>query len=370
MCPAGVCDAINQIMDTLKVKLGELEAFYQTALFQQFAIKPISPLRMQSYLNNPRANTNDIVLYLRLKGDDLVAFRTILPDAVQVGEQTVKFGWCSGIWVDPKYRGQKISTSLLEDALEDWLGRLMFTNTTPVSEYCNLLTNQFKLLKERTGTRFYLYPHLNRIYEYRENYNKIKFILPFASLSMGVLSFCKSLIFNFSQVKCQYIESDFLDEECERYLKNYPITFFNRKVKEFHWMFRYPWLTQTVSWEEVYPFSYLKSQVAVKVVKVWSEGCFVGFFVYTIIDSRMKIIYYFMEENDLHLLTDRVVAIAQKNKIEYLTLLDSHLASLFKKKKSGFSFSKSYQSNIYTSFDVPGKESQLIFDGDGDNGFT
>lgn len=357
-------------MRILKIKLNELSAFCGSRLFRSFAVKPISPLRVDSYLNNPRANGNDTVLYLLLAGDELIAFRTILPDYVLFQGEVIKFGWCSGTWVAPEHRGQKLSIQLLDAVWEDWKGCLMFTNYTHLSERNNLSTHKFDLLEERSGLRFYLYPHLNQIYKDRSGYNKIKFILPLLSFGISTVSFIKSFIYKIFYSKTNYVEIAGLDQECRNCLEKYPDTFFNRKEKELDWIIQYTWITQFNQEDFVYPFSYLKKDYSLKVVKIRKENTFAGFFIYTIIQSNMKILYYFMEASLLPRMIDVVSQLAMKKKIEHLTLLNPPLARLFKKENKCFAFSKNYISNIYSSWTVSNERSLTIFDGDGDNCFT
>jgi hypothetical protein len=357
-------------MRILKIKLNELSAFCESRLFRFFSVKPISPLRVDSYLNNPRANGNDTVLYLLLAGDELIAFRSILPDYVLFQGEIVKFGWCSGAWVTPRHRGQRLSIQLFDAVCEDWKDGLMFTNYTYLSERNYLSTHKFNLLEERIGLRFYLFPHLNQIYKNRSGYSRIKFILPFLSFGISTVSFIRSFIYNIFYSKTNYVEMAGLDRECRNYLKKYPDTFFNRREKELDWIIQYPWITQSNQEDFVYPFSYLKNNYSLKVVKIMEENNFSGFFIYTIIQSKMKILYYFMETNLLPRMIDVVSQLAMKEKIEYLTLLNPPLARLFKKKNKCFAFSKGYISHVYSSLSVSNESSRTIFDGDGDYCFT
>ena len=356
-------------MDLIKIKLGELESFCNSSLFRQFPVKPISPLRVEAYLHNPRAQTEDVVLYMFVEKNELFAFRTILPDFIQFQNRTVRFGWCSGVWVNPKHRGQKLSLILLKNVLTDWNEKIMFTNYNKSSESINLMTHKFKILKERTGARFYLYPNLNEIYQNRKGYKWLRLILPFLSVGISAVSFFKLLIRKDSLIESSYTELPTFDQECKSFLKKYPDSFFNRKEQELEWIIQYPWITQSEYSDFIYPFSYANVSHTLKITKIIEKEIFVGFFVYTIINSKMKVLYYFIEEGKLRLLIDIVSRIARKNKIEYLTILESQIAGLLKKSNT-FAFSKDFTSNIYSTLDVTSDCNQMIFDGDGDNCFT
>jgi len=349
-------------MDLIKIKLNELETFCNSAVFQAFPIKPISPLRVKSYIENPHANANDIVLYMYVEGDEVIAFRTFLSDCIG---KSKPFAWCSGTWVKADCRGQKLSVKLLHEALSDWDNRLMFTNYAAASEHCYLTTRQFKILKNRTGFRFYLYPNFSEIYKERKH--RLKLLFPLLSTATWGISFLKSLL----PVNVpKFVELNTLDEDCRKYLWSFSKTFFNRKEIELEWIVKFSWITSDEHNDFVYPFSFSGIDYSLKIVKIFDNDFFVGFFIYTIINSKMKIIYHFLDNDKINLMVNAVTALAQKNKIAYLSILDPLLANRFRKKERCFAFSKQITSHIYSSFDIANEQNLTIFDGDGDNCFT
>ena len=350
-------------MDLIKVKLSELEGFFESVVFQLFTVKPISPLRVKSYVENPRANADDTVLYMFVENGELIAFRTVLSDCI--GKNT-PFGWCSGVWVKPEFRGQKLSVKLLHEALNDWNNRLMFTNYAPTSEFCNLSVQRFKVLKKRTGLRFYLYPDFKKMYKERKSYFKPFF--PLLSATVRGISFLKSLVLPAKAPK--FVELNSLDEDCRSFLRNSPATYFNRKEPELDWIIKFPWITSDEYSNFMYPFSFAKIDYSLKIVKVFDDNSFVGFFVYTIVNAKMKLIYHFFETNKENLLVNAVTVLARKNKIAYLNILDPLLAKLFREKSRCFAFSKTISSHIYSSLGIENEQNLTIFDGDGDNCFT
>jgi GNAT superfamily N-acetyltransferase len=356
-------------MELIKVKLNELKAFCDGDLFRAFSPKPLSPLRVASYLNNPRANPDDIVLYLYVENEQPVAFRSILPDSILLQGKETRFGWCSGVWVSPGHRGQKLSQRLLIEVFRDWDDRLMFTNYTKTSEHCNTATGKFRIIKQRTGLRFYLYPNFNRICRGRKHYRYIRPVLPLLTVLTGAVSFVQSLIGTRNRTE-HYVELPGLDEECKAHLDQFPATFFDRKARELTWMIQYPWVMPDDHAGFVYPFSYAGIHYRLRVVKIMEGNRFAGFFIYTVVHARMKVICHFVREDQYDRMAATVFALAKKNRIEYLTALDPAMAQRLKKSNRCFAFAKSYTSHIYGSWEVPNENRLLIFDGDGDNCFT
>ncbi|MDR1632895.1 MAG: hypothetical protein LBR97_08495 [Dysgonamonadaceae bacterium] len=355
-------------MDLIKIKLKDLRTFCHSDLFNKFSIKPISLLRVESYLNNPHANSEDYCVYLFVENDELITFRTILSDYVVVHGEKIPFGWCSGVYVKTEYSGQKLSVSLLNEVIKDWKNRLMFTNYAQASEHCNLSTGSFKILQQRTGLRFYFYPDFNRIYKDRANYHQIKWILPLLSVVSCGMSRIYRLIHFWK--KRHYTEMQSPDEECIKCLDNHPNTFFNRKAAEISWIIQYPWIMQSDGNDFSYPFSCRKKSYKLRVCKIFDKDRFAGFFIYTLIESQMKIIYSFVGKTDWNRMADVARDIAGKNRIEYLTILDPEIARFLKHEWGFFILSKQYTSNIYSSLHIENSDNKTIFDGDGDNCFT
>lgn len=120
-------------------------------------IVPLSPPRLASYLENPRAERSDRVLFVIRHEGRLVAYRTLLPDCFYDGAgQPRRFAWLSGNYVIPDFRRQGLSTRLLQLAVEQWGGKLMYTNYAPDSKAVYDQTGAFPLLVRRNGKRFHL----------------------------------------------------------------------------------------------------------------------------------------------------------------------------------------------------------------------
>jgi hypothetical protein len=145
-------------MEIKKISIDELDTFIHSDFFLNAPVKPISPLRALSYINNPNAEKDDIVLYMLIENNKIIAFRTLLPDMLN----DIKFCWLSGSYVAPDYRGQKLSLKLLENVFDDW-NNFASTNYTRSSIKIQLSTQKLKLLKERNGCIFYFYPNFNKL---------------------------------------------------------------------------------------------------------------------------------------------------------------------------------------------------------------
>ncbi len=355
-------------MDLIKIKLKDLNAFYESEFFESLSVKPITSLRVESFLANPRADLEDIVLYIYVDGSNLLSFVTVLADYIFCQGKTIKFGWPSATWVNPDYRGNKLSGKLMETAFHDWNERLMITNYTEVSEKVYLKTQLYYCLEERKGQRFYLYPDFKDICKDRKKYASVQFILPVLTWGTHFSSMLKSF-FSSSSVKNKYIELDRPDDECWQFLAKQKTTLFNRKEKELKWIFDCHWVTGSQHSHFDYPFSYAGIDYSLKVVKIFDQTEFVGFFVYSLVNSKMKILFHYLNLEKVCDTGKIIFKIAKKKRIAYLTVLDFQLI-IFLKKVKYFAFSKTISSHVYSTFPVERDNDGKIFDGDGDNCFT
>jgi uncharacterized protein (DUF2252 family) len=68
-------------MDVKMYSLEELESHFQNSPPWSSGTQSMSPLRLASYLKNPRAESSDMVLIeMRQAGRTAEAYRTLLPD--------------------------------------------------------------------------------------------------------------------------------------------------------------------------------------------------------------------------------------------------------------------------------------------------
>ncbi len=156
-------------MTIKKIRVKELLEFCNSKMYADFVVKPISPLRALSYVNNPRSNPDNYVLYMLFNNNNIIAFRTVLPDYIN----GVMFAWLSGVWVDNTHRGMKLSMSLFDEIFVDYNGKLAFTNYTGISEYNLLSTKKFAVVKNRTGKHFYFYPDFKKDFPHHKVLQKL-----------------------------------------------------------------------------------------------------------------------------------------------------------------------------------------------------
>lgn len=355
-------------MKIYKVALHELDELIKSDVYKQLQIKPITPLRAASYLRNPRAQPSDYVLYFMRKGSKLIAFRSLFAD--QLTGEKEQFAWLSGNWVHPDFRRQGHSEKLLEEAYSDWGGRLMFTNYAPSSLQLYLKSEKFKPIYSDSGSRFYLFAKPSKLL--KERVKGLQFLLRIADFFVSVFASTKVKTFKIEEIdhtKAEMIERP--DQECYKLLKESSKQFlFKRNKKSLKWVFSNPWVsTADKRFQKNYPFSSFSDSFKYHTLKLYSDGEFKGFVLYSIRDGHLKTLYHVLNESVKEIAAKHLINLAATKKLELLTILDSDLSQVIKSCEHPFIHVKNIEHRIYSSFDSVGIHDK-IQSGDGDFVFS
>lgn len=363
----------KQIDDKLylkKVRVKEIPGFIQSAFYQSLLVKPISGLRAKSYYHNPRASEDDFVLYLLFETDQLVGFRTILPDIVAPHSLNIKFGWCSGNWVAPEHRRKGFSKILLDEAYADWDNKLMYTNFARESHLLYNKTNYFKVLSERTRIRFYGKVNAEKLLKNRYYFNRIKPVLPIINIAIRAISRIKKSLFKPYKLEAHSVEVT----------TNYPKNFIAKKISEqdlfarnkleFKWADEYPWLSADQSNQNInYPFSLYEPNHQMWYITLKNDNKEPLKLILSSRGKNLKLLYNFSRDQNV-LAAKVIINFCYTNDFETFSLMDNELAGIIIKLKKPFIARKKSRMGIYSTFEVNGIESYHIQDGDGDYMFT
>jgi len=93
------------------------QALEKDSLWQGDVI-PISKHRALSFVHNPRAKEDDLVLIVAFEGNNVIGFRGALPDTFYIGNKKHPFVWGSSWWVAESHLGKELGTQMLNMILE------------------------------------------------------------------------------------------------------------------------------------------------------------------------------------------------------------------------------------------------------------
>lgn len=344
-------------------------------LFQSETL-PISDLRLQSYLHNPRAKPEDVLLISATKDDKIIAYRTMLPDDIIIGIQTIHFAWLSGIWVSADFRRKGIGKMLHQAAYQAWKGKLIGTEITPENEAVMCSSKLFEEPMIKVGVIFYFRSVLHEILIKR--YPSLKWLSPLFSLidkTINIYASVKRKIYfnpNFKN-KYNFIPTKELSEAATKYLNEVPpYSSTNRRPKELQWILDYPWISSDKMVKEAskhYYFSTYSENYAFDFIEIYHNKSIIGLVVLSFRDGVLKIPYFWASELELAELATYIINFAQKlgakKLISYHSLLNEQLIS-----KDRFNiFYKKTKRKYLVSKQLKTDNSLLLFnfeDGDGD----
>jgi len=237
--------------------LEELESHLQNSPSRPSGTQSMSPLRLASYLKNPRAESADVVLIEMREAGQLLAYRTLLPDHFITRQgQKVRFAWLSGNWVHPHYRRKGWSTSLLQSLEKAWEGRLMYTNYAPASKAVYDRSGSFREVFLREGKRYYLRAASEELLGKRMGGSRfLRKMDGFTNrIREGKLERFRQDI----SPGCHIEPLDGFDEESRKYISELQEdSLFQRDTEVFNWAINYPWITDKEAPSVDYHFSYL-----------------------------------------------------------------------------------------------------------------
>jgi GNAT superfamily N-acetyltransferase len=360
-----------------RIFASELLAFVSHPAYSSWDVVPISIHRAKSYVANPRCSANDVVLYLAFKNNTLVGYRTVLPDYIYSNNEEVKVGWLSGSWVDPKFRRQGISTSLLNEAFADWNGNLIFTNYAPEAKAVFDKSQMFTSANNLIGVRVYIKSCLSELLVNRGKVFKLMFPLLKAidfllNLVNVVPLFLKSI--NLKEVEFENLKSP--DDEVLSLFEKVNLESITRRgTRELNWIIDYPWLISAPLGDKIgqkYFFSSSPKRFEQNVLKVYKNNLLIGFIMLNIRDGVISAPYIYCENGNERLfakvLLKHAAIVGASRVTVFNELIAKELKLIF---PLGF-FSKTQNRNYYLTSSLHNKLKikPLFVEGDGDCAFV
>ena len=371
------------IPDTMNIHIKKftsdrLKEFIESQEYNSIPVIPVSYHRAVSWLNNPNLDPDDVIMYLAIENNTMIAYRCILPDKLG----PVKFGWLSGNWVDPLRRREGIATRLLKEAIKDWDNKLIYTNYAPESHAVYKKTGIFNLYKELSGQRIYFRFDLARLlYPKGKFFSRIKIILQVLDL---VLNFFNDIRLMFHRWKSTMPLSglqrvDKIDLQVEDFISAAKTGWSSfRKPQDLNWIIRFPWVIERQKKDDLnkkYYFTSTARQYCNLNLKLYDEqDRLIVYMMLVIIDHKMTVPYAFFDEMYVNKVADIILYFVFEKQVNYVTFFDPELVGEFAKRKLPSIHKKKMIRKYFATRDlideIPPAEKIFIKDGDGDVAFT
>lgn len=324
-----------------KVNLKELTLYTNDPRIAERDILPISRVRALSFMTNPRADSNDNVLYQAHRNDNLVGYLTVLPDTAFVGNRTLKFAWIGGAWVHPAYRRQGIAISLIDAVVADWNGMLMAANFSPVAMAVFEKSKTFRQVKVITGRRFYLRKTTLKTYNccIHDSFfplmaERVANLFNYSVISRHILSLPKG-------IEVEYYSRP--DEEILEILsQSTHDTLTRRGIQELNWIIRYPWLTSGVLPDRAaakFFFASVIPKFNQYLVKVYKDSDLVGVLLMQHSNTRFTVPYFWYEKGMEKVIAKTILLHASKCGASFINLYNDELVNAMRKLKIFYYYS-------------------------------
>ncbi|OAH76707.1 hypothetical protein AXA65_00025 [Chryseobacterium sp. FP211-J200] len=346
----------------------QLKGFTSSEDFQKFPFAPISELREVSHIKNPRANPEDILLFLAYSGNDLAGYLGILPDDITArnGEK-FHFGWLSTLSVSEKFRGKQIAQKLLYAAEDSYDKSLMITEFTASAEGLYNKLGFFDYLDPKKAVRYYFKSNLAELLPtkkpfFEDNKKWLKRLDHFINIFIPYLSNGKNHLYKITKT---------FDKDLEKFINQQKTNPIGRSSSEFRWILDSPWLSRERE-QPNYLFSSFSKDYEMFWVSVYQQQEIVATMLCSVRNTHLKVLYYFGNEN---LISDILPKIIKKYKVKMMTIFDDKLNDSIDKNKSPcaiykrqlvrkYLIHKDLKERIGENFNYDFK------DGDGDFSFT
>jgi GNAT superfamily N-acetyltransferase len=360
----------------------ELEDFIHSKEYLEFEHIPISRRRAKSYLNNPRADEKDIILFLAYWDGKYVAYLGALPDIIFSSDKSERVAWLSCMWADKKYRRKGIALQLLKHAYKEWNGKLLITNFIPSAKGAFDKTEMFEELHSNNGVRAYLrFDLANILPRKKTSLKKIKGIIRLLDRILNLFYQTRFIFMKQKKLSGAYHSEEirYIDNEVNKFIisKN-TNTLSRREALEYNWLIKFPWVVQGKLPDDEqtkYEFTVICPKFKQTFIKVLnSENKLIAFLILTQRDNELKTPYLFFDRHETEIIYAIIIRYMMKNKICTLITYHSILAEYILNHHTPFIYKKksvySFLISKHLLHKIDNKEQYVFYDGDGDGLFT
>ena len=359
-------------METKSFTKSSLSEFIHSPAFDSLENHPISRHRAISQIQNPRADSDDVLLVAVFEGTKTVGYLGVLPDFILQNGIREKVGWLTCFWVDEAYKSKNIAANLFLRVIKAWKKKILITNIVPFLEPVYQKTKLFYPTQYKVGIRCFrrfnfaeILPPKNAVF--------VKF-KPLLSLADGLLNgVLRWSIPRFSEKNGGFTFNEIgqVDTERDGFMAiDSGLT--ARGSVEFNWILNFPWVLQMPENEESkkYFFTSVSPRFYQKVFKVTNKnGVISGFFMLKIRESQLTIPYFFIDSSAELSVLNFISNFMEENDLSMVTVFHTELVKLFKKQGFPFFYKRPISKPYFIAKELEPIVDLQFQDGDGDCAF-
>ena len=338
---------------------------------------PIYPLRAISYFHNPSADKTDKVLWCLFEGEEMIAYRLVLPDTIKTATEKIKVCWLSCIWVNPKHRGKGLGKQLTNLALEEWDHKCLATNFAPASFKMYSSMQLFYPLKIVEGIRLYfIFNAAELLGKKNKLFATIKPLIKIGDTILNVLKpTTKEYEFQPNHLNAKIVLS--MDEEMYNFICHFNQKEFGARSKaSLDWILSHPWMKETQTKDDYakrYHFSANAKKFEQRWHKIYIKEKLAAVMMTTIIDEKLKTPYLYLSKENVELIAKYLENYCLKNNLHSLTIFYPDIVAYLNSNNTKSIYKKSTKKKIMAWNGIPKtltNEQTSFQDGLGDGVFT
>jgi len=341
---------------------------------------PITKHRAISYSHNPRADKDDLVLWVAYQDNQVIGYLGVLPDKIYATNAEYKFGWLTSWWVDPNCATTGVGAILLFKALNAYHQHLGVSGGSKQARKALDASQKFMTLKALKGLDIRFRLQVTAAILRKLPAMKILRVL-FKTLDVMLAEIVNLRSFfwerrdkNHRRQTFEYISS--IDEETDDFIQRHHQQDLTRKGKaELSWMMNYPWMLSAPlkdSASRRYYFSSRSDRFLFLGVKVFEQNSgMIGFFILKVRDDRMSVVFSYFDKRHAASITAAVVYHTLAMDVSTLSLYDEQLVAGFSELRCPYWSVKAVSRGFFVSkafADIPLGDYRLQ-GGDGDLAF-
>ena len=326
------------IMEIKALTVADLKSALDSEAFWQTSTLPITKHRAISFIHNPRADEDDVVLMVAYRERQVIGYLGVLPDKIYIRNTEYKLGWLTSWWVDPGKATTGVGAMLLFKALNAYNQYLGVSGASKEGRKALKASQRFTAFYSLKGLEVRLRFNLTKTMLRKSPAMKtlrglFKAIDALTDEIVNLRNFFwrrrykKQLLVNLEMTSC-------IDVETDNFIKRYQQQDLTRKGQsELNWMIQYPWILSAPFKDAAarrYYFSSRTDRFYYLSVKVFAANDkMIGFFILKVRDDRAGVAFSFFDSQHAPSIAAAVAQTTLEMDVSTLTLYDENLAEAF-----------------------------------------
>lgn len=303
--------------------VNDLKEKLQQNSFWNTPVLPITRHRALSHIHNPRADRDDVVLFVAYDNDSIIGYFGVLPDKIYLHDVEYKIAWGSTIWVDPRLRGSTIGRSLLLAAFKHH--DICSSGFTRSGKMVADASGKFSTLRESEGTAFIVRSCCSFLLP--KQFPKLRRLRPALEVVDKIMNkFVDLRLFLWKKTKPRYQTDHIefiteLDEQTDHFIRQQSRKELSRRTaQELNWIIKFPWVLPAPRPDNTsarYFFSSISKRFLYLNVKVFdATDSMIGFIMFKVKDNTMNIPFAYFNKTAINDIASLIVFMMLEMKID------------------------------------------------------